>query len=99
MQIEALRKLTRGTRVAENYIIQDMIAEGGMSFLYKAVDIKGQEYCVKFLKVPISDSKVEDIIRFKREVEVVSRFDCSHIIPIYAWGEYEGVPFIVMADC
>ena len=37
------------------------------------------------------------IQRFYREVEVIAQLQHPHILPVYDFGEYEGMPYIVMA--
>jgi len=34
--------------------------------------------------------------RFRREAEVVARLEHFHILPMYDYGEYDGMPYIVM---
>jgi WD40 repeat protein len=35
--------------------------------------------------------------RFRREVQVIARLQHPHILPVYDHGEFEGMPYIVMA--
>ncbi|MDD5067946.1 MAG: serine/threonine-protein kinase, partial [bacterium] len=90
-------QLNKGTVIQERYRILDKLGEGGMSVVYRVEDQKEKrQVAVKFLKSGIVSSYVEDIIRFKKEVEVVSRFDHPNIAKFYETGEYQNIPYLVM---
>ncbi|MCK4796816.1 MAG: AAA family ATPase, partial [Spirochaetes bacterium] len=48
------------------------------------------------LKPGVTSSYIEDVIRFKREVEAVSKFNHPDIIKFYSSGDYKNLPYIVM---
>jgi serine/threonine protein kinase len=79
------------------YQIVDRLAKGGMATVYIAKQTSmGRDVAIKVLP-PIllhDDSFLE---RFNREAEVLSRLQHPHILPVYDYGEYEGLPYIVMA--
>ncbi|MFH0924764.1 MAG: diguanylate cyclase [bacterium] len=82
--------------VGNRYLIQQKLGEGGMAIVYKAHDQKKSiDVAIKFLKSTITSSYIEDVIRFKKEVEVVSKFDHPHIIRFYGSGEFQNVPYLI----
>lgn len=82
--------------IDRRYKIAEKLVEGGMSVVYRAVDLTTDSpVAVKFLKEGLTSSFVEDVIRFKREIEIVSRFEHPSIIKLYNSGEYGHTPYIV----
>ncbi|MBU1078659.1 MAG: protein kinase, partial [Spirochaetes bacterium] len=83
--------------IDQRYLIKKKIGEGGMSVVFQAKDkLKRKDVAVKFLKKGVTSSYVEDVIRFRREIEAVSKLDHPNIVKIYNSGEYKNTPFIVM---
>ncbi|MBN1897737.1 MAG: diguanylate cyclase [Spirochaetes bacterium] len=83
--------------IDQRYQILDKIGEGGMSLVFKARDrINKTDVAIKFLKQGVTSSYVEDVIRFKREVEAVSKFSHPNIVRIHNAGEYKNIPYIIM---
>jgi serine/threonine protein kinase len=79
------------------YQVVDKIAKGGMATVYKARQTSlGRDVAIKVLPAILmhDDSFLE---RFNREVDVISRLQHPHILPVYDYGEHEGMPYIVMA--
>ncbi|MDD5066053.1 MAG: SpoIIE family protein phosphatase [bacterium] len=82
--------------IRNKYRIRDRLGEGGMSIVYRAEDtVKSCPVAIKFLKPGKTSSYIEDIIRFKKEVELISTFHHPHIVKFYETGEYEGRPYLV----
>lgn len=79
------------------YLIGEEIGRGGMATVYRAEQTSiGRTVAIKvmphhFLHDP---SFLE---RFRREVQVIARLQHPRILPIYDYGQYEGMPYIVMA--
>jgi len=86
-----------GQRLGQYQVI-DKIAKGGMATVYlaKQSSMAGRDVAIKVLPAILmhDDTFLE---RFKREVEVISRLQHPHILPVYDYGEFEGMPYIVMA--
>jgi len=82
----------------QRYRISNKIAEGGMSIVYLANDIKNEknQYAIKFLKTNKISNRIEDIIRFKNEAITVSKLEHPNIVKIIEIGEYQKEHFIVM---
>jgi tRNA A-37 threonylcarbamoyl transferase component Bud32 len=85
-----------GQRLGQ-YEILEQIAKGGMATVYRATQTSiGRDVAIKVLPHALlhDDTFLE---RFNREVEIVARLQHPHILPVYDFGEYDGMPFIVMA--
>ena len=79
------------------YEIIEQIGKGGMATVYRATQTNiGREVAVKVLPNNLmqDDTFLE---RFEREVFVIAQLQHPRILPVYDYGQYEGVPYIVMA--
>jgi serine/threonine-protein kinase len=83
-------------RTLGNYHLIEKIGQGGMSSVYRAHDlVKDREVAVKVLAPQLTiDPNFRK--RFKREAEVLMDIDHPNIIPIFAFGEVDGIAFLVM---
>src|SRR5687767_3796897 len=91
MEIDALV----GTSLGQ-YAITDLIGKGGMATVYLARQAAiNRTVAVKVL--PRSFMHDHTFMqRFRREAEIVAGLEHFHILPIYDYGEHDGMPFIVM---
>ena len=73
------------------------IGKGGMATVYRArQETIGRDVALKVLPKRLGhDSNFFE--RFQREVQTISRLQHPHILPVYEYGEHDGMPFIVMA--
>ncbi|GAB5494746.1 MAG: hypothetical protein Phog2KO_49610 [Phototrophicaceae bacterium] len=79
------------------YEIIDEIARGGMATVYRARQASiGRDVAIKVLPSNFTHDRTF-IDRFNREVEVIAQLQHPHILPVYDYGEFEGMPYIVMA--
>jgi len=84
-----------GDILKERYEIIELLGEGGMAFVYKALDKELQRFvAIKTLK-PSYVSQETFVERFKREAQVASNINNPNIVQIFDWG-IEGVPYFVM---
>ncbi|MHB8878346.1 MAG: protein kinase domain-containing protein, partial [Myxococcaceae bacterium] len=76
--------------------LEKKIGEGGMGTVYLAQDLALERpVAVKILSSTlVSDPEV--VKRFSREARLTASLEHKNIVPIYAVGNYEGRPFIVM---
>ncbi|MBN1898009.1 MAG: diguanylate cyclase [Spirochaetes bacterium] len=90
-------KFKKNATIDTRYQILEQIGEGGMSVVFRARDRKKKhDVAIKFLKQGVTSSYIEDVIRFKREIEAVSQLSHTNIVKIYSSGEYKNIPYIVM---
>lgn len=83
-------------RTLGQFEILEEIGRGGMATVYRArqTSIK-RVVAVKVLpRTLLHDPSFYE--RFTREVEVVAHLEHPHILPIYDYGEVEGIPYIAM---
>jgi serine/threonine protein kinase len=78
------------------YTILEEIGRGGMATVYSAMQSSmNRKVAIKVLpRHFLHDPGFLE--RFEREVEVISRLEHPHILPIYDFGDADGVPFIAM---
>lgn len=79
------------------YHITEEIAKGGMATVYLARQKNiTRNVAVKVLPRNFThdDTFIE---RFNREVKVIAALQHPHILPVYDFGEYDDMPYIVMA--
>lgn len=79
------------------YEVIEKIAKGGMATVYRARQASmNRDVAIKILPSNFTheDSFLE---RFYREVEIIAQLQHPHILPVYDFGEYEQLPYIVMA--
>ncbi len=79
------------------YQVTAQIGKGGMSTVYQAIQTSMKRtVAIKVLPRTLThEDKFLD--RFYREVEIVSSLQHPHILPVYDFGEFDGMPYIVMA--
>ena len=84
-----------GDILKNRYEITELLGEGGMAFVYKALDKELQRYvAIKTLK-PSYVGQESFVERFKREAQVASNINNPNIVQIFDWG-IEDVPYFVM---
>lgn len=79
------------------YDILGIIAKGGMATVYRARQRSiGRDVAIKVLPASMThdDTFTE---RFYREAEVIASLQHPHILPLYDFGQYNEMPYLVMA--
>ena len=78
------------------YRLLSLLGVGGMAEVYRAHDPRlDREVAIKVL--PLDLAKQPGFLeRFRREARVVARLDHPNIMPIYDFGEEDGVMYVVM---
>ena len=84
-----------GTNI-ENYKVVEVIGEGGMGVVYKALDLKLERYvAIKILNTS-KPPNPQFIERFKREARNQAKLNHTNIIPVYGFTDAENTLGIVM---
>lgn len=78
------------------YQIQRLIARGGMSFVYLALDtFTGQQVAIKVLPPsPLWTQRSFD--RFEREIKILAKLKLPNVVKFFDNGVYEGARYYVM---
>ena len=91
-----------GAVVAGRYRLLEPIGQGGFSEVFLAFDEKlSREVALKVLRTTLPSRDLatlsdQQASRFLREARLVARLDHPHIVPVYAAGVEDGVPWIAM---
>ena len=82
------------SRVIGRFKLGPMIARGGMSRVYEATDLaNGEPVALKLLdSTRVLDSSIQ--ARFCREAEAVQSLEHPHIVPLLAYADHDGVPYL-----
>ncbi|MCK5288957.1 MAG: serine/threonine-protein kinase PknK, partial [Candidatus Omnitrophica bacterium] len=89
-------RLRQDQIINSEYKILKKLDESMFSVVYKAFDInRKMDIVLKFLKRDVTSSYIEDVIRFKKEIEAVSKLEHANIIKLYGTGEYNNTLYIV----
>jgi serine/threonine protein kinase/formylglycine-generating enzyme required for sulfatase activity len=91
MSIENLSGRTFG-----QYQLRELMGSGGMGAVYRAYQpALRREVAFKVLSSVLA-SHPESIERFLREAQTAAALEHNHIVPIYDFGTYDNVTFVVM---
>ncbi len=82
--------------VVEHYQILEMLGEGGMGVVYKALDLKLERYVAIKILHSQSVANPRFVERFKREARSQAKLNHPNIVPVYGFTEHRGMLGIVM---
>lgn len=79
-----------------NYRIENVLGRGGMSVMYKATDVRlGRKVALKVIGEHLgADAEFRE--RFVDEARNTSAIDHANIVPLYDFGELDGMLYIAM---
>jgi serine/threonine-protein kinase len=78
------------------YELTHLVARGGMAQVYRAIDLQlDRPVALKVLFPELSVDKTF-VERFRREAQAAANLSHPNIVPVFDWGEDDGVYFIVM---
>ncbi|MCX7872108.1 MAG: serine/threonine protein kinase [Verrucomicrobiae bacterium] len=80
----------------DNFEFRAVIGSGGMGIVYRAYDVMlEREVAIKLMKKDLLNDP-QAVESFYREARICASLNHTNIIHIYAFGEYEEQPYIVM---
>ncbi len=88
-----------GNTIANRYLLQSKIGEGGMAIVFKANDLElDDEIALKVFLQQVVDPKMqeESLGRFKQELKLSRQLNHENIIRLYDIGMFEGRRYISM---
>ena len=89
--------VTPGSRFAVRYEIKEILGEGGMGTVFKAVDTElGEVIAIKTLKQDFMSQDSTALERFKSEIRLARRISHRNVVRTHDLGENAGVYFITM---
>ena len=78
------------------YRIISQIGQGGMATVYKAYQPSmDRNVAIKVLPSKLAESQ-EFIQRFQQEARIIAKLEHPHILPVFDYGENDGVTYFVM---
>jgi tRNA A-37 threonylcarbamoyl transferase component Bud32 len=85
-----------GKIINNSYEVQEEIARGGMATVYRAHQISmNRDVAIKILP-PEFMHESTFLERFRQEAAIASHLEHRAIVPVYDYGEWEGMPYIAM---
>lgn len=85
-----------GDVIAEKYVVEDRVGEGGMGVIYRATQPALQrDVAIKLLRPALADSAIARE-RFQHEAIAASRAAHRNVVPIIDYGEWHRAPYLVM---
>jgi serine/threonine-protein kinase len=77
------------------YRVQGLIGRGGMGRVYRAEQIATRRpVAIKILTAgSVDPARLTD---FRREASTLAQLEHPHIVPLYDYGERDGIPFLVV---
>jgi len=91
-----MKGLASGARIADRYVLESVIARGGMGAVYKAIDERlGRTVAIKLLLAELAEDETS-IARFEREASASARLTHPAVVQLYDFGKHDGVSYIVM---
>jgi tRNA A-37 threonylcarbamoyl transferase component Bud32 len=78
------------------YQIINKVGQGGMATVYKAYQPSmDRNVAIKVLPGQLAESK-EFVTRFQQEARIIARLEHPHILPVFDYGEDNGITYFVM---
>jgi serine/threonine-protein kinase len=78
------------------YRLLEEIGRGGMSVVYRALDVKQEQVVAIKVLSPYVAQETRFKERFDREIKLLNKLDHENIVPVLDYGEQEGFTYIVM---
>ena len=91
---DSMEDLVAGDQIGR-YQIQDIVGRGGKATVYLAFDpMFKRQVSVKVLRRALEGDVAQNA--FEKEAQVLASIEHSAIVPVYDYGEYKDMPYLVM---
>lgn len=84
----------------DRYQVISQLGVGGMAVVYKAYDVRlERDIALKLIRtdaIPVEQHE-RLLKRFEREAQSQAKFTHPNIVPVYDYGQYEDIPYLVLA--
>ncbi len=91
-----MKSLGPGARIADRYVLETVIARGGMGAVFRAIDERlGRTVAIKILLEELAEDQTS-LARFEREASASARLTHPAVVQVFDFGKHEGVSYIVM---
>jgi HAMP domain-containing protein len=89
--------LKPGSKFAVRYEVKEILGEGGMGTVFKAVDVElGEVIAIKTLKKDFLTQDPTALERFKSEIRLARRISHRNVVRTHDLGENSGIYYITM---
>ncbi len=86
----------RAHRQFNNYRLLELLGEGGMGSVYKAVDLNlNREVALKILKKECS-ANAEERAELEEEARIIASINHPHVVKVFSFGEDQGQFYLAM---
>ncbi|MBI9043393.1 MAG: protein kinase [Anaerolineaceae bacterium] len=85
-----------GQSIGGRYFVAEKIGEGGMAAVYRVYDTSLERDVALKVILPSQETSELFLKRFEREAKALARMMHPNIVHVHDYGEYQGVPFVVM---
>ena len=94
---DSIGPLPRSLPNIEGYRIINVLGQGGMGIVYRAVqDALNRSVALKVLPAMVGSASPAAVARFRREATAAGRLHHTHIVPIYDFGESHDAYYYAM---
>lgn len=85
-----------GTVLKARYIVEELVGTGGMSEVYRALDLNTErQVAIKVLREEFARDE-EFVRRFHREAQAAAALSHEYLVGVHDLGEQDGIHFIVL---
>ena len=79
------------------FVLREEIGRGAMGVVHRAYDpVLKRDVAMKLIRTGVAISEDKNLARFRFEAETVANLDHPHIVRVFASGETDGIPYLVM---
>jgi serine/threonine protein kinase len=78
------------------YHILSLAGQGGMGAVYRARQDSTQRLVALKLLSGRTGADEKSLAQFRNEAEIVARLEHPRIVPLYDYGEFQGIPYLAM---